>query len=93
MKKLGTRNITLLSHGAKMMGTFLEAYMYVEEELYVNEAETIENFCEYIDKEIGGASSYNMEKLFKAFINPEDKKAVAFAMGVKKKIAEIRGTL
>ncbi|MFW9948526.1 MAG: hypothetical protein ACFFKA_00195 [Candidatus Thorarchaeota archaeon] len=90
MKQLGKRNITLLSMGAKMMGKFIEAYYYIEEELYVNEADTIYRFCEWIDNEIGGASSHNMEQLFKAFINPNDEKAMEFAMDIKAKIARIK---
>ena len=93
MKELGIRNATLLTEGAKVVGTYTEAYFYVEESLYVDEAETIENFCEYIDVEIGGASYVNIERLFEAFINPKNKEAVAFAMKTKKKIAEIRGRM
>lgn len=93
MKKLGTRNITLLLMGAKTTGTFNEAYSYVEEELYVDEADTIFDFCKYIDKKIGGAGRNNIEQLFEAFINPSNKEAVKFAMDVRNKIAEIKGHL
>lgn len=77
--------------GAKMTGTFDGAYSYVEEELYVNEADIILDFCEWIDKEIGGAGANNIEILFEAFINPNNKEAVEFSLEVKQKIAEIRG--
>lgn len=53
MKELGIRNATLLTEGAKMCGTYQEAYDYVVESLYVDEASTIREFCDYIDVEIG----------------------------------------
>jgi len=90
MKKLGTRNVTLLLMGAKMTGTFEEAYSYIEESLYVNEADTIFEFCLWLDVEIGGAGANNIERLFEAFINPDNKEAVEFSLEVKKKIAEMR---
>ena len=93
MKKLGIRNATLLLMGAKTTGTFDEAYSYVEEELYVDEADTIFDFCQYIDKKIGGAGKNNIEVLFEAFINPSNKEAEKIANDVRDKIAEIRGHL
>jgi hypothetical protein len=92
MKKLGERNVALLINGVKVTGNFVEAYYYAEEQLYVNEASTIQRFCEHLDKEIGGASSHNIEQLFRAFINPQDTEAAKFALEVKKRIAELRPT-
>ena len=77
--------------GAKMTGTFEEAYSYVEEDLYIDEADTISEFCEWVDKEIGGAGANNIETLFEAFINPNNKEAVKLSLEVKKKIFEMRG--
>ncbi|MHA1816817.1 MAG: hypothetical protein ACTSX1_12475 [Candidatus Heimdallarchaeaceae archaeon] len=93
MKKLGIRNATLLLMGAKTTGTFDEAYTYVEEELFVDEADTIFEFCEYLDKYVGGAGRNNIEQLFEAFINPNNEEAVKFTMDVRDKIAEIKGHL
>lgn len=93
MKKLGIKNTTLLLMGAKTTGTFREAYSYVEEELYVDEADTIFDFCKYIDKKIGGAGRNNIEQLFEAFINPSNKDAVKISTKVRDKITEIKGHL
>ena len=90
MKKLGNRNVSLISMGVKATGSFEEGYYYVEEELYIDEADDIFEFCLWVDGEIGGGSSHNMEILFKAFKNPEDEKAVAAAMEIKKAIERIR---
>jgi hypothetical protein len=90
MKKLGIRNVTLLSEGAKTMGSFKEAFCYIEESLYIHEADTIRQFCDWVDDEIGGGSSRNLEILFQAFINPNDKEKVAKANEIKEKIAKIK---
>jgi hypothetical protein len=90
MKKLGERNVLLISQGVKVTGSFEEGYFYSEESFYVNEADDIFEFCLWVDKEIGGGSSHNMELLFKAFKNPEDKKAVDAAMSIKHQISRIR---
>ena len=90
MKKLGIRNITLLSEGAKVTGNFKEAYEYIVESLYSEEALTILEFCEWLDDEIGGGSSQNLEILFQAFSNPKNKTKVAAANVIKNKIAEIK---
>ena len=49
MKKLGERNYTLLSMGARTMGDWEGAYSYVEEQMYVCEAREIYAFCEWLD--------------------------------------------
>jgi hypothetical protein len=90
MKKLGTRNTILLTEGARVTGSYEEAYYYAEERLYIDEAETLFEFCKWIDKEIGGAAERNIGILFEAFINPKNEEAVVFAQDLKEKIAEIR---
>ncbi len=89
MEELGIRNITLLCEGLRITGTFIEAYQYSEERFYIQEAHTIMDFCEWADKEIGGGAEGNMEILFQAFINPDNKEAVAAANVIKERIAEI----
>ena len=90
MKKLTKRTKELIGRGAKMEGNFIDGYNYIEEELYCDEAEEIYEFCNYIDNEIGGAGRANYDILWKAFNNPDDEKAIAAAMEVKAKIAEIK---
>lgn len=79
--------------GAKNTGTFTEAYYYVEEELYMDEADTILDFCKWIDNEIGGAGAKNIDVLFEAFINPKNKDAVKFSLDIKKIIGEFKSRL
>ena len=92
MKKLGTRNVILLCQGLKATGTFEEGYYYIEESLYVNEADEIFDFCEWADKNVGGGSERNMEILYKAFKFPENKAAVADAQEIINRIASIRNS-
>jgi len=89
MKQLGERNITLLVQGLKTTGTFVEACQYIEEELYIKEAMTIQKFCEWADREIGGGSASNMEILFQAFICPEDQDKVNAAHEIRDKIKDL----
>jgi NDP-sugar pyrophosphorylase family protein len=90
MKELGIRNITLLSEGLNIDGNFIGAYSYIEERLYINEVDTIREFCLWADKYIGGGSERNMEILFQAFINPNGKN-VAEAQRIANVIAEWNG--
>jgi hypothetical protein len=70
MKKLPTYAKALLLQGASTTGTFTEGYFFVEEQIRVKDANELFGFCKWIDKNIGGASSYNIDMLFSAFKNP-----------------------
>ena len=50
MPEFGIRNWTLLKMGLKTCGASTDAYFYIEEELYVNEANLIYKFIEWIVK-------------------------------------------
>lgn len=91
MKKLGIRTVTLLCQGLKETGTFTDGYFYIEESLYINEADIIYTFCEWADKNVGGGAERNVEILYGAFRFPENKKKVAAAQKVVNTIAAIRG--
>lgn len=91
MNKLGIRTVTLLSQGLKVTGTFKEAYLYIEESLYMNEADIIFAFCEWADKNVKGGSERNMEILYGAFRFPKNKAKVAEAQKVINIIAKIKG--
>jgi hypothetical protein len=89
IKDISEANARLLCFGAKQMGSFLEAYNYVEESLYIHEAEELHKFCEFLDNEVGGASMHNIVILFRAYKNPNDPTLKAFVQGIKDQIAEI----
>lgn len=90
MKRLSELNISLLTKGASITGTFVEGYWYSEEEFYCNEADELLKFCEYIDNEIGGAARGNIQMLFSAFKNPTDKFFTYQAQQLKERILEIK---
>lgn len=72
MKELSERNQTLLLQGAKIEGSFSEGYYHAMEELYIDEAPVLFEFCKWIDKEVGGAGSANIRQLFTCFIEREN---------------------
>ena len=90
MSKLSERNKTLLLEGARITGNFVEGYYYCEEQLYVKDATILFRFCNYIDKEIGGAGKLNIDMLFQAFKNPQNLDLQKQAMEVKEKIQKIK---
>jgi|TARA_B110000459_G_scaffold192782_1_gene230405 hypothetical protein len=69
--KLSSRNKDLLLMGAKTTGSFLEGYYYIEESLYVNDADSLHSFCTWIDDIIGGAGPNNIDTLWLGFKYPE----------------------
>jgi len=71
MKKLEQRNYLLISQGVNMAGTYdpNEIFFYFEESLYINEAQTIFNFLEWVHKNGKFFGSGNYEAVFKEFLS------------------------
>lgn len=90
---LRTISKELLLQGAKNTGSFVEGYYYVEEDLYIDEAEELHAFCKWIDKEIGGASQFNIDTLWLAFKNPTDKGLAYEANKIAEKIKRIKSLI
>jgi hypothetical protein len=88
MKKLSIRNKTLLLFANS--GTFVERYDEIVESLYMDEADEIFEFCKFIDEKVGGAGYVNIDTLFLAFKNPEDKGLQEFVNVLRKKILELK---
>ena len=72
MRTLPTYAKSLLLHGASTLGNFTEGYFFVEENIQVNHCNELLAFSKWIDENIGGASSYNIDMLFSAFKNPRN---------------------
>ena len=70
MKSLPIYAKTLLLQGASITGSFTEGYFFIEEKVQINHSKTLFDFCKWVDKNIGGASAYNIDMLFSAFKNP-----------------------
>jgi len=90
MKHLSERNKTLLLKGQNMTGSMKEAYIWVEEDLYVDEALDMLEFCEWVDKEVGGCGRFNIDQLYHCFQTPDDPKSQSYVRGLKKLIAGIK---
>ena len=69
---LSERNKDLLLMGAKTTGSFTEGYHYVYESLYIDEADSLYAFCEWIENKIGGAGPINIQDLWYSFNHPEE---------------------
>jgi hypothetical protein len=46
-KSITKRTATLIAQGARTVG-FKDAYFYIEEQLYSDEAESVQKFCEWL---------------------------------------------
>jgi hypothetical protein len=90
MKKLSPRTEVLLLGGARITGSFKGAFGYAWEDFYVKDADEIEKFCIWLDKEIGGAGRSNIRELFLAFKNPKDVALANYAKAVKQQIDRIK---
>ena len=82
--------IRLLLRGAKVTGSFVEGFHYVCEDLYTDEVEDACGFCEWIDKEIGGAGKANINMLYRAYKNPDNKSLQKIAQETKERISRLR---
>jgi hypothetical protein len=71
MRKLGERNYLLISQGVKATGTYdpNEMFFFFEESLYINQADTIWNFLEWVHKNGKSFGSGNYEIVFKEFLS------------------------
>jgi len=71
MKELGERNYTLITPCIRAEGTFdpNELFFMFEEQLYMDEADTIWDFLEWCHRENKSAENTDVYELFKEFIN------------------------
>jgi len=47
---LSKRTSALISMGVNMSGSYEDAYMFIEEQLYCDEAESVDLFCQWLQK-------------------------------------------
>jgi len=72
-KQLSQHTKAFLLQGAGCTGSFSEGLMMNEEHLFISEPwELLQDFCEWIDAEIGGAGQINIDGLWRGFQNQED---------------------
>ena len=90
MKKLPTYAKTLILHGASTMGNFTDGFLFVEESMRVNDHLEIQEFCKWIDDNIGGAASGNIDMLFTAFKYPNNIEATTKAKELAEKISALK---
>lgn len=91
MKTLPEYAKLLLLTGASTTGTFTEGYYYVEEGIQVRHSKRLLEFCQWIDDRIGGAGRGNIDMLYAAFSNPQDKELAGEAHRLSLLIQELRG--
>ena len=90
MRQLSQSAKSLLLEGASVTGSFVQGYYYIEERLLVNQAKELFDFCNWIDTNIGGAGRANIELLFLAFKNPNNKELSQEANKIAETIASIK---
>jgi hypothetical protein len=88
-KDLSERNAHLILEGGRITGTYEEGYYYNEESMYIDEADTILEFCKWIDSEVGGCGRANIKELWYAFNNNDAVSAIIVSKW-KEKFAELR---
>lgn len=68
-EQLSERNVDLLLEGAKTTGNFIDTFHYIEERLYMNEAEGIYNFLKWCseDPDTRYFGSANIQERYKQF--------------------------
>ena len=71
MKKLGDRNYILLSAGVKITGDWVGAYSYAYEDIYVDEADILHSYCEWLEDTGKSMGWGNYEERFKEFLEKE----------------------
>ena len=72
MEKLGERNCYMISHALKSQGYNFEwAYTYIEEDLYIDEAEEVRMFMEYICNTHMPVTEHTMEEMFQIYKEKE----------------------
>jgi len=91
MKKLPNYAKALLLQGASTTGNFTEGYYFVEERIQINHSKELFDFCKWIDQNIGGAASGNIDMLFSAYKNPFNAELANQANELANKIRLIRG--
>lgn len=91
MKRLTERTKDLLLMGANTMGDFTNGLCFIEERIYIHEhPKGLYEFCQFIDNEIGGAGSSNIDLFWLAFNNPNDKDIQSQFEVAKKRVEELR---
>ena len=87
--KLTERTKLLILDGAKITGTMTEGYHYAWESLYIGESEGIEDFCKWIDENVGGCSQYNIDRLWDCWQNPTEENNL-FVSNLRNRIAQFK---
>ena len=71
-KQLSQHTKAFLLQGASCTGSFRDGLMMNEEHIFISEPYTqLEDFCDWIDHEIGGAGQINIDRLWIGFQNQE----------------------
>jgi hypothetical protein len=86
MQKLPNYAKALLLQGASTTGNFSDGFFFVEENIQIDHAKELQEFCKWIDQYIGGAASGNIDMLFSAFKNPHNAELANQANALANKI-------
>lgn len=83
MENLSERNYELIRQGAKTTGNYIDTYYYIEERLYIGEAETIFEFLKWCNDDPDNRSfgDINYQQRFNQFLKQKNNGSDKNSMG------------
>lgn len=85
-EELSEKNVALLLNGLKTTGSMEEGYDMFVENFFIDEAADLRKFCQWVDKEVGGCGSANIQGLWHSFKHPDDPDSQYFVKITKARI-------
>ena len=90
MPRLSNRTKTMLVHGAVRTGSYKEAVVFMMTQIYADEYSEAKKFAKFIDEEVGGASTENIDRLYEAFLDPYNEDNKYYIKALKEHIQKIK---
>ena len=86
MTKLSKKNQDLIRLGVSTCGLCEDAYYYIEENLFISQANSIHKFILWLEKKVGGVGKKNIDQLWYCYKHPNCEKS-------QKKLKEIQNRI
>jgi len=72
-KPLSEYNVELILDGGRNTGSFYEGLRF--DKVFLDDYDELAQFCNWLDKEIGGCGPINIQELWSAFWNQSDEQS------------------
>ncbi|QDP50115.1 MAG: hypothetical protein Unbinned4311contig1001_5 [Prokaryotic dsDNA virus sp.] len=90
LTKLGDRNYTLLATGAKTTGDYVEGFYMVEEQMYIDEADHVLEYCKWLKDNDKGMGWGNYEERFAEFLKSSESVSDKIDREVEEDLAKMK---